>query len=218
MAKHPPHPPRGSTSRDAAQPVVGLRIIGGSMRGRKLAYTGDIRTRPMKDRVREAVFNLLGHAVEGTHAFDLFAGTGALGLEAVSRGAVRATFIERHYPTAKVIEQNIATLEITDRTEVVFGDAFSWSASFSPASSPPLTVFCSPPYDFYVERRDAMLGMIAHWVKSAPASSLIVVEADERLDFADLAPLGEWDVRPYFPAVVGILVTAATPATPTSDH
>ena len=78
-----------------------MRIIGGKFRGRKLEYSGDLRTRPMKDRVREALFNLLGNAVEGKIAIDLFAGTGALGLEALSRGASRAVFIERHRPTAQ---------------------------------------------------------------------------------------------------------------------
>src|SRR5919199_1250279 len=91
-----------SAAKDAnasADAVVGLRIIGGTLRGRKIKYSGDVRTRPMKDRVREAVFNLLGPQVSGSHAIDLFAGTGALGFEAISRGALRATFIERHYPT-----------------------------------------------------------------------------------------------------------------------
>src|SRR5262245_7614130 len=64
-----------------------LRIIGGTLRHRKLLYSGDQRTRPMKDRVREAVFNLVGPDVVGQHAIDLFAGTGALGFEAISRGA-----------------------------------------------------------------------------------------------------------------------------------
>lgn len=189
---------------EGGESVVGLRIIGGAMRGRKLAYTGDARTRPMKDRVREAVFNLLGTWVSGTHAIDLFAGTGALGLEAISRGAARGTFIERHFPTAKVIEQNIAALEIQDRTKVVFGDAFLWSGTFEAVASKPLTVFCSPPYDFYVERREAMLALIERWVRVAPKSSLVVVEADERFDFSELASLGEWDTRTYLPAVVGI--------------
>src|SRR5688572_16458652 len=95
-------------SHGPEEEVVGLRIIGGSMRGRKLKYSGEARTRPMKDRVREAVFNLLGTTVEGCYVIDLFAGTGALGLEAISRGATGATFIERHFPTAKVIEENAA--------------------------------------------------------------------------------------------------------------
>src|SRR5271165_4697735 len=91
-------------SRHAQQPattrLAGVRIIGGKFRRRKLEYSGDLRTRPMKDRVREALFNLLGTAVEGKLAIDLFAGTGALALEAISREATRAIFIERHQPTA----------------------------------------------------------------------------------------------------------------------
>ena len=83
--------------------MAGLRIIGGRFRGRKLAYSGDPRTRPMKDRVREALFNLLGRAVEGKTAIDLFAGTGALAFEALSRGAARAVAIELHRPTARLI-------------------------------------------------------------------------------------------------------------------
>ena len=66
-----------------------LRIIGGRLRGSVIEYHGDPRTRPMKDRVREAAFNLIGPQVVGTFAIDLFAGTGALAFEALSRGAVR---------------------------------------------------------------------------------------------------------------------------------
>jgi 16S rRNA (guanine(966)-N(2))-methyltransferase RsmD len=186
------------------EPVVGLRIIGGSMGGRKLAYSGDLRTRPMKDRVREAVFNLLGRQIAGSHAIDLFAGTGALGLEALSRGATKATFIERHFPTSKLIEQNAAALQVTERTEVVFGDAFVWSAAFQPAEGRPLTVFCCPPYDFYAERLPTMLELIAKWVELSPAGSQIVVEADERFDFSTIIQSDKWDVRAYLPAVVGI--------------
>src|SRR5262245_47326918 len=110
--------------------VVGLRIIGGALRRRQLKHSGHQRTRPRTDRVREAVFNLLGTSVEGCHAIDLFAGTGALGFEALSRGAARATFIERHFPTAKLIEENAAAIGVEDRIAVVFGDAFRWTAEF----------------------------------------------------------------------------------------
>jgi 16S rRNA (guanine966-N2)-methyltransferase len=185
--------------------IAGLRIIGGSLRGRKLIYSGDTRTRPMKDRVREAVFNLLGTSFVGSHAIDLFAGTGALGLEAVSRGASRATFIERHLPTARLIERSIAALGVGDRAAVVFGDAFGWTAAYQlPSDAAPLTVFCSPPFDFYVERRQQMLDLIAHWVKFGPAGSQVVVEADKRFDFGSLVEAKKWDIRAYPPAVVGI--------------
>ncbi len=158
----------------------------------------------MKDRVREAVFNLLGPQVAGSHAIDLFAGTGALGLEAISRGAAKATFIERHLPTAGLIKQNAGAVGVAERIQVVFGDAFRWTADFKLDGDQPLTVFCSPPYDFYVERRQQMLDLIARWMELSPAGSQIVVEADERFDFASLAQAERWDMREYLPAVVGI--------------
>ncbi len=102
--KPPTHKLRRGLPAEATGPV-GVRIIGGKFRGRKLEYSGDLRTRPMKDRVREALFNLLGHAVEGKVAIDLFAGTGALALEALSRGASRAVLVEQHRPTAQTIRQ-----------------------------------------------------------------------------------------------------------------
>src|SRR5262245_19110512 len=123
--------PQGAAGPET--PVLGLRIIGGSLRGRKLQYSGDQRTRPMKDRVREAVFNLIGPRIVGAHAIDLFAGTGALGLEAISRGAARATFIERHLPTLELLQQNVAALGVSETIEANFGDAFLWTKTFVPS-------------------------------------------------------------------------------------
>ncbi|OYV90832.1 MAG: hypothetical protein B7Z73_05850 [Planctomycetia bacterium 21-64-5] len=111
--------PSKSTARHATAPQaapVSVRIIGGSLRGRRLECTGDPRTRPMKDRVREAVFNLLGD-VSGSTAIDLFAGTGALGFEALSRGAKAAVFFEQHFPTADVIRRNAALLGVAGACE-----------------------------------------------------------------------------------------------------
>jgi len=199
---------KNTKKSDGDEPIAGLRIIGGSLRRRKLQYSGDLRTRPMKDRVREAVFNLLGTQVVGSHAIDLFAGTGALGLEAISRGAVGGTFIERHFPTTKLIEHNAAALDIADKVQVIFGDAFGWTAAYqSPANEIPLTVFCSPPFDFYVERQQQMLDLVARWLDLAPAGSQIVVEADERFDMSRLPKPEMWDVRKYPPAVVAIAST-----------
>src|SRR5256885_1565381 len=114
---NPPKPSSAASRPDRVIPEV--RIIGGQFRGRRLAYSGDPRTRPMKDRVREALFNLIGPQIKGMYAIDLFAGTGALGLEALSRGAAGATFVEQHYPTAELIRQNIETLAVGDRALVV---------------------------------------------------------------------------------------------------
>lgn len=193
-----------------AEPAAELRIIGGDLRRQKLEYHGDPRTRPMKDRVREAVFNLV--EAEGTHAIDLFAGTGALGLEAISRGAVSALFIERHFPTARLIEQNARKLKVADRCEILPGSAFVWGRrpAVTAGSDVPWLVFCSPPYDFYVSRSPEMLDLIERILNAAPPGSTIVVESDERFDPATLPYPDEWDTRPYSPAVISILRTAQT--------
>jgi 16S rRNA (guanine966-N2)-methyltransferase len=198
-----PKPPRGRrpTPTKTESP---LRIIGGGMRGRPLLTPEDPRTRPMKDRVREAVFNLLGTAVKGMHAIDLFAGSGALGLEALSRGAARATLIERHFPTAGLIRQNVRNLQVEDRALVVGADAFFWVRQDLPDRLLPWLVFCSPPYDFYVERQDDMLRLLNTLLEAAPPHSLLAVESDGRFD-TDLLPSAvKWDVRHYSPAVVSV--------------
>ncbi|MBU4399622.1 MAG: RsmD family RNA methyltransferase [Planctomycetes bacterium] len=112
--------------RGDSKSVAGVRIIGGRFRGRRIHYTGDARTRPMKDRLREAIFNLVGPSIRGKHALDLFAGTGALALEALSRGAGRATLIEQHHPTANVIRRNVAELGVETQAEVVAANVFIW--------------------------------------------------------------------------------------------
>jgi len=190
-----------------------LQIIGGTFRGRKLRYHGDPVTRPMKHRVREAIFNLVGTEVEGKHAIDLFAGTGALGLEALSRGAVHATFIERHIPTAKTVRENIAGLAVEDRSTLLETSAFLWSKRDLPGfpSEIPWLVFVSPPYAFYVDRRAEMLELIRAQMRLAPLGSVLVVETDEQFEFSEL-PGGVksdrsdtgWDVREFPPARVGV--------------
>ena len=158
----------------------------------------------MKDRVREAVFNLIGPAIRGTHAVDLFAGTGALGLEAISRGAARATFIEQHFPTAAIVRQNIASLGVEGRCEVITANVLLWAERNQLPRTTPWTVFSSPPYDFYVDRLEAMLAMLNRLLDQMPLESSLVVEADERFDFALLPEPRSWDVRSYPPAIVGI--------------
>jgi 16S rRNA (guanine966-N2)-methyltransferase len=158
----------------------------------------------MKDRLREAMFNLIGGEIAGTHAIDLFAGTGALGLEALSRGAAKATFIEQHYPTADIVRQNILTLGVESRTEIVPGNVFIWAKRHSDLGVAGWLVFCSPPYDFYISRTNDMLELLGELLQSAPKKSIFLVEADERFDFALLPDQKAWDIRTYQPAVIGI--------------
>ncbi len=158
----------------------------------------------MKERVREAIFNLLGPAIKGKHAIDLFAGTGALGLEALSRGAVRATFIERHFPTARVIRDNIQALQYDHPTTVREGDAFFFAREMDFDRQEPWVVFCSPPYEFYVSRQDDMIRLIEQAALVAPPDSLFVAESDQRFDMSGLPRSELWDQRTYPPAMVAI--------------
>ena len=158
----------------------------------------------MKDRVREALFNLLGTAVEGKVAIDLFAGTGALALEALSRGASQAVFIERHRPTAQTIRRNSATLGVEAIVDVTSADTFLWAKRLPDLGSSPWIVFCSPPYEFYDSRKDDMLQLLNHLIQMSPPGSLFAVESDDRFDFCELPDADQWDIRPYPPAILGI--------------
>lgn len=187
-----------------------MRIVGGTFRGRRLQYHGDPVVRPMKHRTREAMFNLVSTECAGRHAIDLFAGTGALGLEALSRGAASATLIEKHVPSARIVEENIRLLGVEDRATLLVTSAFLWAKRDMPSAAaalgPPWLVFCSPPYAFYHERQAEMLDLIRRIQEQAPSSSILILEADGPFDFelvrGDAAE--QWDVRAYAPAVMGI--------------
>jgi 16S rRNA (guanine966-N2)-methyltransferase len=157
----------------------------------------------MRDRVRQAVFNILGTTVVGTHVLDLFAGTGALALEAISRGALHAELIEQDRATAQVIRRNVAHLGLEAECRVIAGDVFLWAERRLPVEPEPWLVFSSPPYAFYVDRRAEMVALIARLMAAAPRESGFVVESDERFDFGELPDPTAWDIRRYPPALVG---------------
>lgn len=124
-----------------------MRIVGGSARGRTLlAPRGDKVTRPTADRVRETLFNVLGQAFEPIEILDLYAGSGALGLEALSRGAARATLVERDRDALKVIGQNVLALGFTTQVRVMpmAVDRALQSLRAEGARFP--LVFADPPY------------------------------------------------------------------------
>lgn len=197
----------GKSPRPAAA-AGKLRIVGGLYRGRQLDYSGDVITRPMKDDIREAVFNLVGGWVPGKAAFDLFAGTGAMGLEAISRGASQAFLIERHFPTVKIIRQNIDSLDPQMNVTLAASDTFYWSRKFlkNPTHWPtePWIVFCCPPYKLYVQSTGEILSLIQSFVDVAPDDSLIVIESDKRFDVQQLPQAARWAIRQYTPAVISV--------------
>ena len=162
----------------------------------------------MKDRVRETLFDLLGNTLRGGMALDLFAGTGALGFEALSRGANRAVFVERHFPTADVLRRSAKGLGVTDRCDVRSGDVLLWGKRMPELpGSAPWIVFVSPPWSFFAERSADLLSLIDAVRGAAPAGSGVVVESDTSFAAELLPEAAAWRSRAMPPAVLHLLRT-----------
>lgn len=154
-----------------------MRVIAGRARGRTLAAPRGRRTRPTSDRVREAVFNMLGSlgGVEGARVLDLFCGSGAMGVEALSRGAAQVTFVDNDRDAAAAVRANLQVVG-GGAAEVVVADALRWIGGTS--SSWDLAI-CDPPYAF--DQWDELL--------AALPARLVVLESDR-----PLAAGPGWDV------------------------
>lgn len=138
-----------SRSRPGAHSSQGsgrLRLIGGEFRRRLLPVLDSPGLRPTPDRVRETLFNWLAAATPGARVLDLFAGTGALGLEALSRGAATALFVERDRQVARSLEENLETLRAMPRGRVHATDALAFLAAGPCSEAPFSLVFLDPPF------------------------------------------------------------------------
>jgi 16S rRNA (guanine966-N2)-methyltransferase len=124
-----------------------MRVIGGHDRGRRLRAPRGLRTRPTADRVRETLFDMLGPAVAGARVLDLFAGTGAVGIEALSRGAARVVLVERDQVALRALRANLAALRAARAAaRVMAGDVLHVLPQVGAEESPFDFVFVDPPY------------------------------------------------------------------------
>ena len=186
-----------------------MRIIAGQRRGHKIdGPRASASTRPTSDLVRESLFNILGELVVDRTVFDVFAGTGALGLEALSRGAERAVFVERDRDCVGLIIRNVATLRYEDRAAVKLADAYRWARTFQPADDRPVVVLIDPPYQEYERRGKVLNQMIVQLVEKMPAESVVVLEAGRVLDERILADFDRWDIRRYSSTQIAIKLIA----------
>lgn len=128
-----------------------MRVIGGEFRSRRLKSLPGLTTRPTPDRLRETLFDILGSMIENKVFLDAYAGTGAVGIEALSRGAARAIFIERRKAIANIISENLASLGVTDRAVVVAARALTAITRYKAH-----IVFLDPPYDLESEYAQAL--------------------------------------------------------------
>ena len=128
-----------------------MRVVTGEAKGRKLKGPKTIGTRPIIDRVKTALFDILSYRVEDARFLDLFAGTGSVGIEALSRGAASATFIEMNYKVLKLVQENLQITALADRAETLHMDAFKFlqSAELStpsrPTRNPYDIIYVAPP-------------------------------------------------------------------------
>ena len=123
-----------------------MRIIGGRLSGRKLATFSGRRIRPTADRIREAIFNILSTELADAHVLDLFSGTGALGLEALSRGAASTVFVERSVEALRLIRTNIRSCGLLSQTTVIQWDIMKNLNCIRKTAPPFDLIFLDPPY------------------------------------------------------------------------
>ena len=173
-----------------ANSVNDMRVVAGELRGRRINAPLGKKTRPTTDKAREATFNALGSlgVVVGARVVDAFAGSGALGIEALSRGAEHCTFIERDREALEVLRENLETLGLVDRSTVVRGDAMTNIGLVHNAS----LVLADPPYEF--AQWSQFLGEVA--------CDLVVAESDR-----DMNNVINGEINGASPAMTGWEVT-----------
>jgi 16S rRNA (guanine966-N2)-methyltransferase len=160
-----------------------MRVIAGKFRSRRLKSPPSLRVRPTSDRLRETLFNVLGPTVEDSLFVDLYAGTGAIGIEAISRGAREAIFVESHAKTASLIRDNLAALGIREGAEVIQAPAVRGLEQLAARHLLADFVFLDPPYNAPDEYTQALEFLDAsHLV--AP-EGLVIAEHRSKLDLPD---------------------------------
>lgn len=175
-----------------------MRVISGTARGRRLAAPRGDRVRPTADRVKEALFSILSSHLggfAGAQVLDIFAGSGNLGIEALSRGCSEAVFIDNHRDSAAIIRRNLAQLGFADCSRIVVKEAIAALQSLEGNHPPFQLVFLDPPYRLGLAER-----VLRHLAQSplVTDASVVVAEcaADEELP-ADFGLLREFDRRNY---------------------
>lgn len=183
-----------------------VRIVAGELGGRRLVAPKGASTRPTADKVREALFSIL-FDVEGLRTLDLYAGSGAVGLEALSRGAAHATFVERGRPALLALEQNIAELGVGARTEVRREDVLAALPRLAAGGRSFELIFADPPYDEAARALPSVLRRAAPLL--APDGQIICEHRS--LDASPPAPEGlvRIDARRYGEATLAFYAPSA---------
>jgi 16S rRNA (guanine(966)-N(2))-methyltransferase RsmD len=146
--------------------------------------------------VREALFSILGNAVPDRPFFDVFAGTGVIGLEALSRGARAVFFVERDLRLIGELEEHIEQFGVTAEARIIRGDVYRWIERWRPPAEP-VNVFLSPPFADFTRRLDEMLQLLQLIQSKIHKDSVLIVQSESTAALDELARGGDWDIRRY---------------------
>jgi 16S rRNA (guanine966-N2)-methyltransferase len=197
-----------------------IRIVAGSLRGRKLSCTVNPNLRPTPQMVREALFSILGNAVPDRPFLDVFAGTGVVGLEALSRGASRVTFVERDFRLIADLENHLRAFGVGDRGLIERADVYRWSERWQ-APPEPVTIFLSPPFADFQRRHEDLMGLVRRLRDKVVPGSVLVLQAESSAELDELTADPGWDQRRYGRNLLLIWVkqdpSAVEPATGTQE-
>jgi len=175
-----------------------MRIIAGKYRGRKLLPPEGDLTRPITDRVKQSLFDILQPRIEGSRVYDCFAGTGSMGLECLSRDATAVTFFEADRSALSRLQRNIEAIEEKDRATIVRGDLFQWfdrQAALTDEARIDL-VFLDPPYRFLTERPQELNHLALRMTERHLAKEGLVIfrhQADMSLSLEGLVKVNQRD-------------------------
>ena len=177
-----------------------LRVSGGEARGRRLKAPKNIR--PTQGMVKQAIFNMVGPDIEGAIVLDLFAGSGALGIEALSRGAAAVTFVDQQPRGLAILRQNLDALGFKDRARLIRSDVVRWLEASPDAVRPVDFVFLDPPYD------DVVLDKTLKVLDRELGDAVVLAEHSRRQRLPQLQRLRLDRERRYGDTIVTVLRTA----------
>ncbi|MEB2287567.1 MAG: 16S rRNA (guanine(966)-N(2))-methyltransferase RsmD [Anaerolineae bacterium] len=171
-----------------------IRVIAGAAKGRRLKMVPGDTTRPVMDRVKEALFNILGRGIVGSSFLDLFAGTGSVGIEALSRGAGRVVFIDRHPLAIRTIHENLERTRLTDRAEVLRADSLVYLRHPRPEAFE--YVYVAPP-QYKGVWKEVLLALDENRAHLQPEGVVIVQIDPHEREEVSLRALRPYDERVY---------------------
>jgi 16S rRNA (guanine966-N2)-methyltransferase len=190
-----------------------MRIIAGKFRGRKILPPARDVTRPITDRVKQSLFDILAPQIPGAVVYDCFAGTGSMGLECLSRDAESVTFFEADRDAVTRLRKNIAALDVGDRSRVVAADLFKWFKTTSDVPRSADLIFLDPPYRFLTERSDDLGKLTGQMAAYYLAKDGTLIFRHDAADELSLPGLERYDLRTYGGMAIELLRPQSSPNT-----